>query len=430
MSASAASARPVAARRFRTLAATTVVAAVAGTALVPVTAFAADKASGAPLTMTLGAPTPEGLLKRGGTTQSTTLTVTNSSTEAQEFLAWLPGTPDGPSPLLADSVVFDVTPLDAPPTKSLVGRQDGSFQGLFFPATGSPADNFSIPAKTTYTWKVTVGLGAGYPTNDGDFTLTAGALVGDVNDDPAHNTAVFKTDPQIKPGTLDLTWVRDNNVVARPGQRAGLTLEAVANGPGEFPAELRRTVSAQDFRQGAGNPDFILEAEVGGRIVKLEETQPSMWELPVIPKGFGAASGRNSIKLYLSLGKNTDIKKDTEVPLEALFSMGDSYGFNGIPTTVTAGPAKTAPSSPSATPSTQPSQSPSASADATPSASASTTPAAAATTHTTTTTTTVNGSLADTGSGAGRYAVLAAALVVLGGAATWLGVRRRRSSHA
>lgn len=100
MTASLASARPVAARRIRTLAATTVVAAVAGTAFVPVTAFAADQAqaSGNPLTMTLGAPTLGNQLKRGGATESMTLKVTNAFDKAQEFSSWLLGEVDGPSP--------------------------------------------------------------------------------------------------------------------------------------------------------------------------------------------------------------------------------------------------------------------------------------------------------------------------------------------
>ncbi|MEU2289048.1 hypothetical protein ABZ614_45470 [Streptomyces sp. NPDC013178] len=433
--ASVASARPVAARRLRTLAATTVVAAVAGTAFLPVTAFAADQtqASAKPLTMTLGTPTPEGPLKRGGATESMTLKVTNSSDKAQKFAAWLLGEADGPSPLLKDSVVFDVTAVDAPATKSQVGRQDGAWQGLFFPATGDASDSFSIPAKTEFTWKVTVGLGANYPTNDGNFKLIADALEGEVDADRTRNTVVFKTDPQITPGKLNVAWGREDDVVARPGRRAGLTLNATATGPGEFPAELSRSVSAQGFREGAGHPDFILEAEVGGKIVKLKELNESEWELPAIPKGFSAASGKNSIRLYLSLGKNTDIKKDTEVPLEALFSMEDAWGFNGARTEVPAGPAETTPGSPSASPSpsASASPSPSASTSATPSPSTSTTPAAATTTTTTTdTTTTTTGALADTGSSASKQAALATALVLVGGAATWLGARRRRGTRA
>ncbi|MEU9310166.1 hypothetical protein [Streptomyces sp. NPDC048256] len=424
------SAGSVAARRIRTVAATAVVTAVAGAAFVPATAVAADKAGEHALKMTLGAPTPTGPLKRGGATESMILTVANSSDKAQDFSAWLPGTPDGPSPVLKDSIVFDVTAVDAPATKSAVGRQDGSFQGLFFPATGNAASTFSIPAKTEYTWKVTVGLGASYPTNDGDFTLTAGRLVGDTDDDPSRNTQVFKIDPAITPGKLNVAWEQKTGAVARPGQRAELVLNATATGPGEFPAELQRTVSAQQFREGAGNPDFVLEAEVDGKIVKLKESNDSEWELPAISKGFGSAKGTESIKLYLSLGKKSDIKKDTVVPLEALFSMADSWGFNGARTKVKAGPALVTP--PSGTPSTTPSASASASASASPSASASGSAATTTggTTGGTTNTTSTTGSLAATGSGGGAvYGALAAALLAVGGAAAWFGTRRRRSAR-
>ncbi|MDR6976432.1 hypothetical protein J2X68_003123 [Streptomyces sp. 3330] len=423
------SARSVAARRIRTVAATAVVTAVAGAVSVPATAVAADTANGHALKMTLGAPTPTGPLKRGGATESMILSVANSSDKAQEFSAWLPGTPDGPSPVLKDSIVFDVTAVDAPATKSAVGRQDGSFQGLFFPATGNAASTFSIPAKTEFTWKVTVGLGASYPTNDGDFTLTAGRLVGDTDDDPSRNTQVFKIDPAITPGKLNVAWEQKTGAVARPGRRAELVLNTTATGPGEFPAELQRTVSAQQFRDGAGNPDFVLEAEVDGKIVKLAESNDSEWELPAISKGFGASTGTASIKLYLSLGKKSDIVKDTVVPLEALISMGDSWGFNGAGTQVKAGPALA--TTPSGTPSTTPSPSASTPASASPSASASDSAATTTggTTGGTTNTTTATGSLAATGSGGGLYGALAAVLLAVGGAATWFGTRRRRASR-
>ncbi|MFJ1808686.1 MULTISPECIES: hypothetical protein [unclassified Streptomyces] len=420
------SARSVAARRIRTVAATAVVTSVAGAAFVPATAVAADKAGEHALKMTLGAPTPNGPLKRGGATESMILTVTNSSDKAQDFSAWLPGEPDGPSPVLKDSIVFDVTPIDAPATKSAIGHQDGYFQGEFYPASGKAFSAFSVPAKTEFTWKVTFGLSATYPTNDGDFTLHAGRLVGDIDDAPARNTVVFKTDPQIKPGKLNQAWVRNDNAVARPGERAGLLLEARADGPGEFPAVLHRTVSAQGFRQGAGHPDFILEAKIDGKIVKLKESADSEWELPDLPKGFGAASGLASIDLYLSLGEHSDIKKDTAVPLEAMISMDGSGYFNTMTTNVTAGPAKTTPSSPSATPSTPASQSPSASATPSASASSSAATTTGGTTGGTTNTPSATGSLANTGSGGGLYGALAAVLLAVGGAAAWFGTRRRR----
>lgn len=425
------SARSVAARRIRTVAATAVVTAVAGAAFVPATAVAADTAGEHALKMSLGAPEPAGPLKRGGATESMILKVVNSSDKAQKFSAWLPGSPDGPSPVLKDSIVFDVTAVDAPATKSAVGRQDGSFQGLFFPASGNAASAFSIPPKTEFTWKVTVGLGASYPTNDGDFTLTAGRLEGDTDDDPARNTQVLKVDPAIKPGKLNVAWEQKAGAVARPGRRAELTLNTSVTGPGEFPAELKRTVSAQRFRQGAGHPDFILEAEVQGKIVKLKEFNDSEWELPPIAKGLDSSKGTQSIKLYLSLGKNTDIDKDTVVPLDALISMADTWGFNGAKTQVKAGPAPVVP--PSGTPSTTPSPSASASEPAPASPSASASGSAATTTGGTTggdtTTTGGTGALAATGSGSGLYGALAAVLLAVGGAAAWFGTRRRRTAR-
>ncbi|WP_069766836.1 hypothetical protein [Streptomyces sp. LUP30] len=422
------SARTGAARRVRTMAATAVVAAVAGAAFAPAVAVAADGPGGHALRMSLGAPTPGAPLKRGGASESMILTVANSSDTAQDFSAWLPGEPDGPSPVMKDSVVFDVTPIDAPATKSAIGHQDGSFQGQFYPASGNASSVFSVPAKTEFTWKVTIGLSTTYPTNDGDFTLHAGRLVGDVDDATSRNTVVFKTDPQIKPGKLNQAWVHDDGeAVARPGRRARLLLEARADGPGEFPAELHRTISASGFRDGAGHPDFILEAKIDGKIVKLKQSGESEWELPVIPKGFGAASGLSAIDLYLSLGEHSDIRKDTVVPLESSMYMTGSGYFNVAGTKVAAGPA-VATGSPSATPSTPASQAPSPSAPVTPSASAS--GSTAATGGTTGGADTAGAtSLAATGSGGGLYGAWAAALLAVGGAAAWVGARRRRAAR-
>ncbi|MCQ9134757.1 hypothetical protein [Streptomyces hilarionis] len=434
-------ARSVAARRGRAVAATAVVTAMAGVALVPAATVAAGAPGGHALRMTLGAPSPGGPLVRGGATESMILTVTNSSDRAQPFAAWLPGTPDGPSPVPKDSVVFDVSAVHAPPTRSAVGRQDGLFQGRFFPAAGDAASSFSIPAKSAFTWKVTVGLGASYPTADGDFTLVADALLGDVGRDPAHSTAVLRTDPAIAPGRLTVAWEHKSGTVVRPGRRAELVLRTTFTGPGEFPAELTRTVAAHDFRRGGGDPDFVLEAEIDGRIVGVEETGNGQWELPAVAAGFGSASGPQSLKLYFSLGDRSDIAGDTVVPLEVLYSMGDSWGFGGAETRVTVGPARptTSTTSPSAEPPTPasptPTIPPSASAPvaATPSASGSGSGSAAAVTGGAAGGATdlpgANGTLAATGPGGPvRYGALAAVLLAVGGAAARSGRRRRTTA--
>ncbi|CAL9508571.1 hypothetical protein [Streptomyces sp. enrichment culture] len=417
----------LAAARFRTVAAAALVAAIAGTAALPATATAAEGTSGNPLTMTLGAPTPDSTLKRDGETRSMTLTVTNSSDTAQDFQAWLNGAADGPSPLLNDSVVFDVTPLNAPATKSSVGRQDNQWQGLFYPASGNASSAFSVPAKSEFTWKVTVGLGANYATNNGDFTLKAAPLQGKVTADPARNTVVFKTEPAVQPGKLEVRLDPTAGVVLRPGERADMALSTRTTGPGEFPADIDRTLvidAGEDL-------DFGLEADVDGRTVKLAEPTPNHFELPALPKDFGA--GQDLLKLKLSLDKDSAVEKETSVRLHALYSMNGEAPFVDSLADAKILPAKAPSASPSTTPSTQPSATPTATptasdtATATPTASQSTT-AAAGTTGSTTGGMTTTGSLASTGSGAGLYATAAGVLLAAGFAVAALGKRRRTTA--
>ncbi|MFF0201268.1 hypothetical protein [Streptomyces sp. NPDC005017] len=417
------SARLAAARRTRTVAAAAVVAAVSGTAFVPASANAAE-GTGKPLTMTLGAPAPDSTLERGKATRSMTLTVTNSSDKAQDFKAWLPGTAEGPSPMLKDSVVFDVTAVDAPATKSATGRQDGQWQGLFFPVSGTASSVFSVPAHEEFTWKVTFGLGTRYPTNDGDFTLTAQPLGGNVTADPARNTVVFDTEPAIEPGSLEVRLDPTAGVVLRPGERAAMALSTLATGPGEFPAEIDRTLVID----AGEDMDFGLEAKVGGKTVKLAESTPNRFELPALPKGFGSAAGRDILELNLSLDKGSKVAKESQVRLHALYEMEEGQPFVDSLADARIRPAQvsTGSPSPSTSPTTQPSSTPSGSAStgttASPSASAT-----AATTGGASGGTTANGALASTGSGAGLYATAAGVLLALGFAAVSL-VRRRRST--
>ncbi|POX56703.1 hypothetical protein C3489_02595 [Streptomyces sp. Ru71] len=435
------SARLTAARRLHTAAATAVVLTVAGAAFLPAAAGAAEQQpAGKPLTMTLGKPAPDAPLSRGGATASMTLTVSNSSDQPQDFSAWLLGEADGPAPIQSDSVVLDVSALNAPATKTFVGGQDGGWQGMFYPSSGKLGDGFSVPAKGELTWKVTVGLDRNYPTNDGDLTLTASPVTGfeKIDADKSRNTAVFRTDPQIRPGELNTTWNWDRKV-ARPGQWAGLTLNTAATGPGEFPRELRRTIVVRPLYVTTHH-DFLLEAELGGKRVRLEKTDLDTWELPPLPKGFGSSSGTASVKLYLGLGDHSDIVEDSVVHVRAIYSMGGTYDFAESATEVEAGPAQTTPTTPppgTASPSPSASPTPTSTPTGTPSATASATATAGAGTSGTTgtgtgtgTSATVTGSMASTGSGStGPLAAAAAALVALGAAAAFLGARRRRTTR-
>ncbi|MFI9151027.1 hypothetical protein [Streptomyces sp. NPDC053367] len=414
------------------LAAATLVAAVAGSAFLPATANATESTSTHPLTMTLGAPVPDNTVKRGGDTRTMTLTVTNSSDKAQDFQAWLPGRAEGPSPMPAGSIVFDVTALDAPATKSRVGRQDGAWQGLFHPASGDASSAFSVPAHEEFTWKVTFGLGATYPTNDGDFTLKASPLSGGVTADPARNTVVFKTEPAIEPGTFEVRLDPTAGVRLHPGGRAEMSLTTRTTGPGEFPDDIDRGLVI-DALPGM---DFGLEAEIDGKTVEMPESSPNHFDLPPLGKGFNHAGETNSLKLFLSLEDGSEVEKETWVRLHALhFLEGDLFVDSQadakiLPAqTSTGSPSATPSATPSASPSTQPSSAPSATADstATPSTAASST-TAAGTSTTGGSGTTATGSLASTGSGAGLWATVAGVLLAVGFGAAALGGRRRRAT--
>ncbi|MFJ3927904.1 LPXTG cell wall anchor domain-containing protein [Streptomyces sp. NPDC090022] len=420
----------------RTAAATAVVAGVV-TTLLPfsATAASADEAT-SPLRTEMSTPAPAGALTRGGTAQTFELTVKNPSGKAVEYRPWLTGEAAGPSPLGKGAVVFKVDALNAPATKSFVGQQDGGWQGTFHPA-GSAQDAFSVPAGGKLTWKVTLGLGANYPTNDGDFTLTAnnlsdGGVPGSV---PRH---VFKVSPQIKTGELK-TWFEKGSEAPGPNRQL-LNLNYKATGDGSFDTGLA-TVLTLGSEPWVAKPDFFVQAMIDGRWQDVKRLDSHRFQLPVVPKGFGSASGTRTLELRIDVGLNTQYKKATSITAEAETGLaaGNRTPFIRSATEFTLtppqdrGPATpTAKPSPSATATTATKGTTVNQAVAT--TTQATTGATTGATGTTTGTTTgsATGTLASTGSSSstGLYAGLAAALVALGTAAAWLGTRRRRNVSA
>ncbi|MEJ8643627.1 LPXTG cell wall anchor domain-containing protein [Streptomyces sp. MS1.HAVA.3] len=415
----------------RTAAAIAVVAGVV-TTLLPLSATAASAAPAtddhAVLRTEMGAPVPSGPLTRGGATETFDLTVKNPTGKAVTYKPWLLLDPNGPSRLQKDDVVFKVDAVDAPATKSSIGQQDGEWQGTFFPAAGSPesAGGFDIPANGKMTWKVTVGLGANYPTNNGDFNFTATSYNNSVAKGGA-DSHVFKVDPQIKTGELKTWFKQISSGKDGQEQRAYLDLHYQATGDGTFATALATSLSVS--HPGEQDADFRLQAMIDDRWQDLK-VEDSRYELPRIPKGFGAASGIHTLPLRISLGKDTKLTKKTTITMEAEVRQaeGNTYplktGSVKFPLIPIVEPADT--------PSTPPSTAPSTTPSTTPSATPSVRPAVATSTGNTNVTTTGSstGSLASTGAGSsnGLYAGLAAALVALGAAAAWLGRRRRGTS--
>ncbi|MER6197840.1 LPXTG cell wall anchor domain-containing protein [Streptomyces sp. NPDC001586] len=417
----------------RTAAAIAVVAGVV-TTLLPLSATAASAAPAtddhAVLRTEMGAPVPSGPLTRGGATESFDLTVKNPTGKAVTYNPWMLVDPTGPSRLEKDDVVFKVEAVDAPATASSIGQQDGGWQGTFFPAAGEPGGDksgFDIPANGKMTWKVTIGLGANYPTNDGDFSLSAASYNNSVAPGGA-DSHTFKVDPQIKAGELK-TWFKQISS-GKDGQeeRAYLDLNYEATGDGTFGTALATSLSLS--HPGEQEADFHVQALFDGRWQDLK-AEDSRYELPRIPKGFGAADGVHTLPLRVSLGNHTELTKKTTITMEAevRHAEGNSYPLKTGSVQFPLVPfAETVPTdTPSTTPSTAPSTAPSVQPAVATSTSTGNGKVTTTGTTTTTTTTTATGSLAHTGAGSstGLYAGLAAALVVLGAAAAWLGRRRR-----
>ncbi|MFD6228890.1 hypothetical protein ACFWFZ_18690 [Streptomyces sp. NPDC060232] len=409
----------------RTAAAIAVVAGVV-TTLLPLSATAASAADGqAVLRTEMGAPVPGGPLTRGGATETFDLTVKNPTGKAVEYKPWMLLDRKGPSLLQEDDVVFEVEAVDAPATTSSIGRQDGEWQGLFSPSAGEPGSAFDIPANGKMTWKVTIGLGVNYPTNNGDFSLTASSHNNSVAPGGS-DSHLFKVDPQIKTGELKAWFKQVSSGKDGQEQRAYLDLNHQATGDGTFNVPLATSLALS--HPGQEKADFRLQALIDGRWQDLE-AKDSRYELPRIAKGFGASSGVHTQPLRLSLGKDTRLTKRTMITMEAEVRQaeGNTWPLKTVPVQFPLVPiTEPAPTEPTPNPTT-PTTSPSPTAS--PSSASTVRQAVATTTGNSDVTPTAGsstGSLASTGAGSstGLYAGLAAALVALGAAAAWLGRRR------
>ncbi|WP_202204269.1 hypothetical protein [Streptomyces virginiae] len=219
----------------------------------------------------------------------------------------------GPSLLQKDDVVFKVEAVDAPATKASVGQQDGEWQGLFFPSAGEAGQGFDIPANGKMTWKVTLGLGANYPTNKGDFNFTATSYNNSVAPGGA-DSHLFKVDPQTKTGELKTWFKQVSSGKDGQEQRAYLDLNYQATGDGTFNVPLATSLTLS--HPGEEKADFRLQALIDGRWQDLN-AKDSRYELPRIAKGFGAASGVHTQPLRLSLGRDTKLTKRTVITMEA-----------------------------------------------------------------------------------------------------------------
>ncbi|MFE9565719.1 LAETG motif-containing sortase-dependent surface protein [Streptomyces sp. NPDC006487] len=408
---------------LRTGSAAVVAAAVAGTFLAPLSA-SADEGNPKALKTAMSAPVPSGPLTRGGATETFDLTVTNTTDKSSSYHPWMLLDPTGASPLQKADVIYKVEPVSAPATSFSIGQQDNGWQGMFYPAGTNSSQGFEIPAGGKLVWKVTIGLGKSYPTINGDFTLRAASFQNEIADG-GMGSLTFKTSPAGKPGALE-TWF-DKAAPCADGASPDcreLDLHYRVTGDGVFGSGLGTwlEVATADLDQQPA-ADLRTRIKVDGAWKDLKGTSGS---LPVIAKGFGAASGDHIVRLQVKLGPKATLKKLTPIKVitDVGLAEGNTYPFQSAEGKFELGPKTTTPpTTPAPT-----SPAPTSPAPTTPApASPTTTAPAATTTPATGNTPAPTGSLAHTGSDSntGLYSGLAVVLIGLGGAAAWFARRRR-----
>ncbi|HZX39131.1 MAG TPA: LPXTG cell wall anchor domain-containing protein [Streptomyces sp.] len=420
--------------RLAAAAAITVVA-TAGATLVPLTAaaHATPAGSGKPLTIELGVPAPGGPLTRGGASETFSLTVKNSADKPVDFQPWLVGETDGASPFAASHLVFDVQPVNAPATDEFVGQQGIGAQGHFHPAQQGRNAPFSVPAKGELSWKVSIGLGKNYPSNNGNLRLVAADLAGNAKYEK-DDTVAFETSPKINAAPASM-WLRtDENEPIKPGPWGNVDLFHQLKGEGTFDTDLATTLEIAPEPDADGEvPELVIEEWLGdGKLVRAPKV-PGLdrWQLADLPKSYFTEKGK--LHRYILRVRVIDFKgiqKPVKLTLRATTSLteGNTMPFLEAEAKITVAPERgTAPSgkptvAPSPTASASPSPAASATPSGTPSASATTSAAAAANDSVTTT-----GALASTGASSSTWyaAIAAAALIAAGGALTALRLRRR-----
>lgn len=362
--------------RFASAAALTVAAAV-GTTLVPLSAHAAPVAPQKPLTIELGTPAPAGPLTRGGASETFTFTVKNSADKPVDFQPWLIGDTDGASPIAASHVVFDVQPVNAPATDEFVGQQDTGAQGVFYPAAKGRNAPFSVPAKGELSWKVSVGLGKNYPSNNGNLKLLADDLAENTKREQ-DDTLVFETSPKINTGPASMTLETDENAPIKPGTAGTVDIVHQLKGGVTFDSDLRTILEVVEEPGSTGKiPELVIEelAEDGTYTRVKKFTGEEKWQLADVRKSYIYKRTR----LRVSVIDFKGIQKSVKITLHATTGLteGNTHPFLGAQGRITVAPERGT-TQPSATPSTTPSATPSATASATPSVTPSSSATAAA----------------------------------------------------
>ncbi|MCX4686694.1 LPXTG cell wall anchor domain-containing protein [Kitasatospora purpeofusca] len=177
-------------RRSRLLAAATLIAATGVTVLAPAAAFAdttpaavapasaapaakADENAAKPLAATLETAPGQAPITRGGEGATMKLTVTNNSDQEQQYHPAISVTPLGTAPTSWSWIDFSAKEISG--AEESYGVQtfgNSGFTGYVLPKNAMTFRTFTVPARTTYSWSVTVKVRAALPADNTAVKLT------------------------------------------------------------------------------------------------------------------------------------------------------------------------------------------------------------------------------------------------------------------
>ena len=151
----------------RSAAATAVALAAMGAAALP--AQSAFAAPAEPLSVSVSGPIGHSPLQPGGKAESFIVTVKNSTAKPALFAGLFTAKGEGVLPLTRSDIALSVTPVHAPSTATTIVNGSDELAGWF--VSPHNADDFTVPAHTSYTWKLSLTATKAWPLNDNGLML-------------------------------------------------------------------------------------------------------------------------------------------------------------------------------------------------------------------------------------------------------------------
>jgi hypothetical protein len=167
---------PVRSRTLATAVSAALLSAGAAVALPAAANAAAPVAPTLPIAVSVSADTPGKPLLPGGPAETVTIKAANTTAKTADINLENVGVWSGPLALKPGSLSVKVTSEGATPTSgySFQGQSGGyGLDATVFPK-GHPNTAFTIPAHTTFEWKVSVGVRKDWLVNDGVINVFAG----------------------------------------------------------------------------------------------------------------------------------------------------------------------------------------------------------------------------------------------------------------